>query len=379
MWRRSGAMSTDDARLPHHYALLGLTPDAGSDAVKRAWKRAAARWHPDAIPGQPQGRFDAVREARDVLLDADRRAAYDAALQASVDAAVATMSKLHGTQRIAGVVGRVLGVKTAPPEVGRNRRLRLSVGFAEAVRGTGIDVQLGTDVRCEACDGTGTSATGRTLVCGACGGIGEVLTHGLLRSTWSPCAACTNLGWVPEPRCESCAGRGAVVASTQMLVPIPAGTRNGQVLRITGAGEAAPPGGTPGDLLVEVEVRAHAFLSPAGADLRCERPVPFWLALAGGRFDVPTLEGSARIAIPAGTRSGEVLRMAGWGLPTSHGAGDQLVTVRVEWPVRLDPAAAEALCSWAATLPPSAFPESRAFDAELFASRGPTRDNGDAS
>jgi len=372
-------MGTDDVRLPHHYALLGLTTDASPEAVKRAWKRAATRWHPDVMPGLPSGRFDALREARDVLTDPTRRAAYDEALQVSVDAAVEAMSKLHGTQRIAGIVGRVFGVKTDPPEAGRNRRLRLSVGFAEAVRGTGIDVQLGADVRCEACDATGASPAGRTLVCGTCGGIGEVLTHGLLRSTWSPCAPCANLGWVPEPRCDACGGRGTIKGSTHLVVPIPAGTHNGQVLRLTGAGEAAPPGGTPGDLLVEVEVRPHAFLSPVGADLRCDRPVPLWLALAGGRIDVPTLEGSARIAIPAGTRSGEVLRMAGWGLPIKQGRGDQLVTVMVEQPTRLDPAQAETLSAWAATLPAGVFPESGAYEAELFASHDPARDKGNPS
>lgn len=369
---------TDDARLPHHYALLGLNPDAQPDAIKRAWKRAAQRWHPDVSPSAPQARFDALREARDVLSDPAQRAAYDAALQANVDAAVASMSKLNGTQKIAGVVGRVLGVRTAAPEAGRNRRLRLSVGFAEAVRGTGIDVQLGADIRCEACDATGASPAGRTYVCGACGGIGEVLTHGLLRSTWSPCMTCASLGWVPDPRCEPCAGRGTIKGTSHMLVPIPAGTRNGQVLRIAGAGEASPSGGNAGDLLVEVEVRAHAFLSPAGADLRCDRPVPFWLALAGGRIDVPTLEGSARIAIPAGTRHGEVLRMAGWGLPTKEGRGDQLVTILVEWPTHIDASHAAALAVWAATIPARAFPESAAFDAQLFASSDSPRDKGNA-
>lgn len=349
--------------LPHHYALLGLTPDADLETIKRAWKRAATRWHPDLRGAN--ARFDAAREAWQVLSDPGARRLYDAELQASVDAAVAAMSKLAGTQRIGGVVSRVFGVRERPPEAGRNRRLRLSVGLAEAVHGTEREVQLGADVRCDACDATGAGPEGRTVVCDGCGGIGDVLSHGLLRSSWSPCAACLGLGWVPRPPCATCAGRGVVAGTTPWIVPVPGGTRQGQLLKIAGAGEASPNGGAAGDLIVEIDIRPHAFLSVDGVDVRCDRPVPFWLASSGGRVEVPTLGGTARIAIPAGTRHGEVLRMAGFGLKHAKGKGDQLVTVHVELPATLDAVQAAALRAWGEGLAPELFSASASFDRRL--------------
>lgn len=358
-----------DPPLPHHYALLGLAPDAEPDAIKRAWKRLAARWHPDADPASA-GRFQALHEAWDVLSDPARRAAYDQALQASVQAAVEAMSRLGGVQKLAGITARVIGVKERVPEVGRNRRLRLSVAFDEAVRGTTREAELEGEVKCEACEATGCSPVGRTWVCERCGGIGEVLAHGVLRSSWGVCRDCAGLGWVPEPRCAICEGRGVVTALARWPIPIPAGTRDGQVLRVQGAGEPGPMGGAPGDLLVEVEVRTHPFLSVVGRDLRCERPVPFWLALTGGRIEVPTLEGRANISLPRGTRTGDVLRMSGWGLGEGEGRGDQLVTITVEWPGHLGQEDLERLRDWASALPARAFPETTTYEARLGGHKG---------
>lgn len=356
------------SEVPHHYAMLGLPSDAEPEAVKRAWKRAAARWHPDLNRGVAQPRFEAAREAWHVLSDAGRRAEYDAELQGSVDRAVAAMNRLQGTQRLGGVVSRVLGVRMAEVEAGRNRRMRLSVALGQAVRGTEVDVELQAEAKCDACDATGASEAGRTWVCEACGGVGEVLEHGLLRSSWAACARCRGLGWVAAPRCDACAGSGTVEGTRTWRVPIPAGTRGGQVLRVAGAGEPSPSNGPPGDLLVEVDVRPDPFLTIAGADVRCERPVPFWVALAGGRVEVPTLEGTARIYVPPGTRTGEILRMSGYGLELAKGTrGDQLVTVRLEWPDGLELEDAARLKAWAESLPRDTFAESAAFDARLAA------------
>lgn len=356
--------------IPHHYAMLGLPSDAEPEAVKRAWKRAAARWHPDLHRGVSQARFEAAREAWDVLSDPARRAAYDAELQGSVDRAVAAMNRLQGTQRLGGVVSRVLGVRMAEAEAGRNRRLRLAVSLGQAVRGTEVDVELEAEAKCDACDATGASELGRTWVCDACGGIGEVLEHGMLRSSWSGCARCRGLGWAAAPRCDTCGGGGTIAGARTWRVPIPAGSRAGQVLRVVGAGEPSTTNGPPGDLLVELDVRPDPFLVVSGNDVRCERPVPFWVALAGGRVEVPTLEGTARIYIPPGTRAGEVLRMTGFGLETGKSKGDQLVTIRLEWPDGLDLDDAARLKAWAESLPRDTFAESAAFDARLAARSG---------
>jgi molecular chaperone DnaJ len=365
-------------RVPHHYALLGVAPDASDEEIRRVWKAEAQRWHPDVSP-QGGPRFIALKEAIDAIGEAGARKRYDAQLQAGVEAAVQRMvSGAEGgpsgravsqgvRARLGGWIDRVAGVREARPVSGRNRRLRVAVGFAEAALGTERRVELMSEKACQTCEGQGFPVVGRPWVCGRCGGIGEVLARPFLRAEWQACVECAGLGWVPEPACEPCAGRGVVTVPVTWVVPIPAGLASGTTLRVAGAGEPGVGGGAAGDLLVEVEIEADPHLrrddargSKASLEVRCEWRVPFWKAMAGGTMTVPTVRGPVAIALPAGLVDGEVLRLPGYGVRagTSGAVGDQLVTVRIEWPVGLDAAALAGLRAWGEGLAPERFPRS---------------------
>jgi molecular chaperone DnaJ len=347
------------SRLAHHYAALGIAIDATPEEVTRAWKDAAARWHPDALAarGRPHavGRFVALGEAFGVLGDPGKRRAYDADLQAGLDA----LLKAAGQAPLAGIIDKIAGVKRASPEAGRNRRMKLTVEFAEAVRGTERRVELNTEVDCRTCDGQGFAQDGRPWVCQRCAGLGEVLVRGSMRSAWETCGRCHGRGYEADPACGSCDGLGHRVELRAFLVPIEAGSPSGRTLRVVGAGEPSASGGPPGDLLVDLIVESDPLMRLDGRNVRMERPIPFWRALAGGPIEVGTPHGMARIQVPAGSADGEVLRLAGWGVRGPQGgesSGDMLVTLRLEYPATLPDEAKGTLVEWGESLPPGLFP-----------------------
>lgn len=348
-------------RLAHHYAALGVDIDATPEDVKRAWKEAAARWHPDAQVARGRsgavGRFVALGEAFAVLGDSGKRKAYDANLQAGLDA----LLKAAGQAPLAGIVDKLVGVKKASLEAGRNRRMKLTVEFAEAVRGTERRVELDTEVDCRSCEGQGFSAEGRPLVCERCAGLGEVLVRGSMRSAWEACRRCHGRGYEVDLACGSCDGLGRRVELRAFVVPIEAGSPTGRTLRVVGAGEPSTSGGPPGDLLVDLTVEADPLLRLDGKHVRTERPIPFWRALAGGPIEVATPHGVARIQVPSGSADGEVLRLSGWGVRgrrDGEAGGDMLVTLRHEYPASLPDEARRTLVQWGESLPTGHFPRS---------------------
>lgn len=353
-----------DERVPHHYAALGVAIDATAEELKLAARQQRARWHPDALHAHGReasaARFVAVNEAASVLLDEERREGYDRALQRGLD----TLLAASGQAPLFGLVDRIAGIRKAPSEAGRNRRLRLTVGFVDAVRGTERAVELDTEVDCQDCEGLGFGAQGRPYVCGRCAGLGEALVRGTLRSGWERCRRCHGRGFEVDEACTPCGGAGRVVERRAFLVPIPAGTANGTTLRVAQAGEPSPIGGPPGDLLVDLLVEVDKRWRLEGLDLRAERWIPFWRAAAGGSIAILTPHGTARVQVPQGLADGEVLRLSGWGVRRPEARGALFVTVRVEGPSQLDAASREALVRWAAMLPSGSFPRSEAAEAD---------------
>ncbi len=354
-------------RLPHHYAMLGLSSDATREDVREAYRRAAQRWHPDALVcarrAPDSGRMAATTEAFETLDEPARRAAYDAALKDALDDRLAKAAR----GPLAQLVDRVIGIRQAAPASGRNRRMRLDVPFADALGGFETTIELDVADPCDACDGEGFGADGRAILCGECAGVGEIFSSDLLRSSWSPCKVCDQRGYHPEPPCAVCRGRGQVSNEKRLVIPIPAQVESGTVLRVRGAGEPPQTGGPAGDLLVEVTVLANPFMSRRGRDLLIMRPIPFWLALTGGTIEVPTPSGCATLKLPPGARDRETLRLERWGFGVGEQRGDAFVTLIIEWPEGLDESARNALITWGRALSPESFPETARFESDLLA------------
>ncbi|MFN2525697.1 MAG: molecular chaperone DnaJ [Actinomycetota bacterium] len=336
---------------PDYYEILGISHDATADEIKRAYRRLARELHPDATREDPATteRFKEVSRAYEVLSDPQKRQRYDAFGDERVDAGA--FADFGGISDLfASFFGGVGGsTRRRGPTRGADILAEVQVTLQEAASGVQRDVELETLVECSECDGTGSAAGTFPVRCSDCGGTGEM--REVRRSvfgnvmTATTCPRCGGTGQEVVDPCRACAGRGRVRSAETLNVRVPPGIEDGAQLRVSGRGEAGVRGGRAGDLYVVVRVQPHELFRRAGPDLGCEVPVPMTVAALGGHVEVPTLDGEEPLEIPAGTQSGEVLRLKGRGMPRLDGRqrGDLVVLLKVETPGKLDEEQAELL------------------------------------
>jgi molecular chaperone DnaJ len=226
----------------------------------------------------------------------------------------------------------------------------MELDLEEAVAGIEKRIEIPTLVACDPCKGTG-SADGRVETCGTCGGRGNVRMQRGIFAMQQACPACGGRGQTIRNPCTECHGAGRVEEEKVLSVKIPAGVDNGDRIRLTGEGEAGPPGTPPGDLYVEVRVREHDIFQRDGDDLHCEVPIRFSQAALGDSVRVPTLGGEAEIRVPAETQTGKVFRLREKGVKSvrSRSTGDLYCRVVVETPVNLTAHQRELLQQFEAT------------------------------
>jgi molecular chaperone DnaJ len=341
-----------------YYAVLGVARDAGPDDLKRAYRKLAARHHPDKNPDDQaaEAAFREASEAYAVLSDASKRRHYDRAGHTDHNAApdLGSLGEMLG-----GFFDEVMG--RGSDRSPRDLRYRLEVGFTEAALGVTRRIEYERDVVCDRCQGKRSEPGTNSPECAACRGRGRVRFQRGLFTAARPCSTCQGSGVRPDARCGLCSGSGTLHRRNALDVKLPAGVEDGAVRTIRGAGEERPDG--KGDLHVTVQVNAHPFFTREGADLLCRVPISYPEAALGHEVDVPTLEGKVKMKVPAGTQSGRVMRLRGKGLPVFGGAGkgDQLVTVVVEVPSELSERARELLGELGRELGANAHPERQGF------------------
>ena len=324
-----------------HYEVLGVGHSALADEIKRAYRRQARELHPDANPGDTEAEqeFKEVVAAYEVLSDRERRAIYDRFGHAGPT--VRSGDPFGGLGDIFesffgggfGATGRRDG-----PTPGENLEADLELAFEEAIFGCAREIETHTALVCEPCEATGAAPGTARQSCDDCDGSGQVqrVRQSLLGQmlTASPCPTCTGRGWsIPEP-CGECAGEGRVVAPVVLTVQVRAGVDDGTTLRLSGRGAVGRWGGSAGDLYVNLRVHPHATLERRGYDLVHRLDLPVTQAALGADLDLETLDGVEELRIPAGTRTGEVFRLRGRGVPhvETRRRGDLLVEVVVETP-----------------------------------------------
>src|ERR1700674_1355139 len=332
-----------------YYEVLGVNRDASDEEIKRSYRRAAQRHRRDidASDGAEQ-RFKELNEAYRVLSDRQRRSAYDMFGHAGVDGASAGAA--GGVGGGFGPFGDIIDAFFGgSPAGGRGRRrvvagadLRydLTIEFAEAVSGVAREISFPTLVRCPTCEGTGAEPGSQPEKCPECNGTGEkrrvaqTILGQMVNIT--ACPRCNGEGKIVSAPCQTCRGEGRIREQRTLQVEVPAGIDSGQRIAIEGQGEDGPRGGPPGDLYVAVTVREHAQLVRRGTELYYELPVSFPQAALGASLDIPTVEGSEPVAVPAGTQSGTEIRLRGRGVPRLRGSGrgDLHVIVTVVVPSR---------------------------------------------
>ncbi|MDB5199952.1 MAG: dnaJ [Chitinophagaceae bacterium] len=339
------------------YEILGVSKSASADEIKKAYRKVAMQFHPDRNPGDKpaEEKFKEAAEAYEILSDADKRAQYDrfghSAFGAgrgggfgggmNTDDIFSQFGDIFGDDMFGNFFGgggnrsrggRSKGVR------GSNLRIKIKVNFEEIAKGTTKTVKVKKYISCSTCNGSGAKDKNSVQTCGTCGGNGQVrrVQNTFLgqMQTVTTCPACNGEGNTITNKCTACKGEGRVYGEETVTLDIPAGVQNGMQLSMSGKGNVGERGGPAGDLIILIEEEEHEFLQREGLNVAFDLYISFPDAVFGTHVEVPTIDGRAKIKIPAGTQSGKIFRLKGKGFPgiNSYEKGDQLIHVNVWTP-----------------------------------------------
>ena len=339
-----------------YYEILGLPRGAGSDEIKKAYRKLALKYHPDKHKGDTgaEEHFKEINQAYGVLKDPEKRARYDRFGFAGVGAGPpggpggpgpgpgggfgGDFQDFFGdlfTDFFGGGAGP--GAQRQRPQRGADMRYEMGISFDDAAFGASKKLKLPRTVLCSPCDGSGAKAGTSPETCPTCSGSGQVSqTHGFFNIA-RPCPGCHGRGSVIKDPCKKCSGAGRVKETRTITVNIPIGVDTGTRLRLTGEGDFGERGAPPGDLYIDLSVRPHPIFKRDGSDIFCEVPIGFSQAALGAEIEIPTLEGPTKLKVPSGTQTGKVFTLRGKGIATlgSSRRGDQHVIVTIETPAKL--------------------------------------------
>ena len=344
------------------YEILGVSKGASADEIKKAYRKVAMQYHPDRNPGDKSAeeKFKEAAEAYEILSDQDKRAQYDRFGHAGVSSngrggqyAGGGMNMEDIFSQFGDIFGEDIfgsffgggggGTRTrsgarARGVRGSNLRIKLKLTYEEIAKGVTKNIKVKKYVPCNVCNGSGAKDKGSVQTCGTCGGSGQVrkVTNTFLgqMQTVTTCPTCNGEGTTITAKCGNCKGEGRVYGEETVNIDIPAGVQEGMQLNISGKGNAGERGGMPGDLIILIEEEQHKELQREGLNVAYELHISFTDAVFGTQLEVPTIDGRAKIKIPAGTQSGKIFRLKGKGFPAvnSYEKGDQLVHVNVWTP-----------------------------------------------
>lgn len=330
-----------------YYEILGVDRNANDEALKKAYRKLAIKYHPDKNPGDKEAEehFKEIAEAYDVLSDADKRARYDRYGHAGVGSSAAGggygggMSMEDIFSRFGDLFGGGFGGGFGGDEQrvarGSNLRARVRLTLEEIDKGVEKKLKVKKHMGCTACRGEGTTERDGKSSCTHCHGHGVVTqvqnTFFGAMQTQTICPKCNGAGEVITKPCAKCHGQGTEVGEEVVTFRIPAGVAEGMQLTVPGKGNAAPRGGVAGDLLVVIQEEEDENLIRNGNDLIYNLLVSIPDAMQGTSVEIPTIDGKARVKIEPGTQPGKILRLRGKGLPevNGYGRGDLLVNVNV--------------------------------------------------
>ncbi len=329
-----------------YYEVLGVNRDASDEDIKKSYRKLAMKWHPDRNPDNPKAEdhFKEAKEAYEMLSDAKKRAAYDQYGHAGVDAGAAAAAGGAGMGGFGDIFSDIFGDLFGGARQGRSNvfrgadlRYNLEITLEQAARGFETRIRIPTMAECETCHGSGAKAGTQAQTCPSCRGAGQVRVSQGPFSIAQTCPRCHGGGKIIPNPCAACGGAGRVKHQKTLSVKIPAGVDEGDRVRLSGEGEPGVNGGPPGDLYVQVHVKPHGVFQRDNDDLHCEMPISFSAAALGGEIEIPTLDGSARLKVPAETQSGKAFRLRGKGIKgvRSQAPGDLICHVVVETPVHL--------------------------------------------
>ncbi len=343
-----------------YYEVLGVGRNASADEIKKAYRKAAIKYHPDKNPGdkEAEDKFKEAAEAYDVLSNPEKKARYDQFGHAgmggpgggaggfgggfggfSMEDIFSQFGDIFGGHFGGGF--RSSGGRGRTVNRGTDLRIKVRLTLKEINEGVTKKIKLTKNIACDKCGGTGAKNSNAYATCSTCNGTGYVVSvqnsiFGRMQ-TQSVCPTCGGEGKVITERCDKCGGEGTVRDQEVVEIQIPAGVAEGMVVTVTGKGHAARHGGVNGDLQVFIEEEENPELMRDGNDLIHNLTIPVTTALLGGSVEVPTVDGRAKIKVAPGTQAGKVLRLSGKGLPdvNGYGRGDLKVIIDIAIPSRL--------------------------------------------
>jgi molecular chaperone DnaJ len=327
-----------------YYDILEVARDADPEAIKKAYRKLAMKYHPDRNPDDKaaEERFKEAKEAYEILSDPQKRQAYDQFGHAGVDQSAAGGSGAGGFHDIFGDIFEGMfgggGGREQRSHRGSDLRYQLTISLEQAIFGLTTEIQVPVLVACEECQGSGAKKGTSSKTCTDCGGAGQVRIQQGFFSIQQTCPHCHGEGVVIADPCRKCRGNGRVQKNKTLSVKIPAGINHGDRIRLSGEGEAGTHGAPAGDLYVQLNIQQHPIFSREEDDLFCEVPINIVTAALGGEIEVPTLEGAVKLKIPAETQTGKMFRLRGKGVKSVRGGrvGDLLCRVVVETPTHLN-------------------------------------------
>ncbi|MFR9619739.1 MAG: molecular chaperone DnaJ [Rikenellaceae bacterium] len=347
-----------------YYEVLGVAKSANADEIKKAYRKAAIKFHPDKNPGdtEAEDKFKEAAEAYDVLSDEQKRARYDQFGHAGMGGASSAGAGGYGgfgggfsMDDIFSQFGDIFGghfsggggggrYSRGGQRVNRGSDIRIKVRLTleEIESGVTKKLKISKQIACDKCGGSGAKDSSSYTTCHTCNGAGYVSRvensfFGRIQ-TQGVCPTCNGSGKVITEKCDKCGGNGTIKGDEVVEIKIPAGVGEGMALNVAGKGNAAPHGGVNGDLQVIIEEEHNPELIRDGNDLIHNLNITVTTALLGGTVEIPTISGRAKIKIAAGTHAGKVLRLNGKGLPevNGYGRGDILVVVDITIPDKLN-------------------------------------------
>jgi len=347
-----------------YYEILGVSKTASADEIKKAYRKVAMQYHPDRNPGDKasEEKFKEAAEAYEILSDADKKAKYDrfghqafgpgtsggARGASNMDDIFSQFGDIFGDDAFGSFFGggrggsRGGGGARARGQRGSNLRIKMKLTLEEIATGVTKKVKVKKNVVCNTCSGSGAKDKNSVQTCQTCHGSGQVkrVTNTFLgqMQTVTACPTCHGEGQTVTAKCTSCRGEGRVYGEEEISIDIPAGVQEGMQLSMSGKGNAGERGGANGDLIIQIEEESHQELHRDGLNVAYDLYISFPDAVFGTSVEVPTIDGRAKIKIPAGTQSGKIFRLKGKGFPEVQGytKGDQLVYVNVWTPQDLN-------------------------------------------
>lgn len=345
-----------------YYELLGVAKGASEDEIKQAYKKLAKKYHPDLNPGDKSSEehFKKVNEAFGVLIDPQKRAAYDQYGHAAFAPGSGGFDggfQGGGFTDFSDIFGDIFdnffggGDRRGGRRASRGRDIsvKMELSLEEAFSGVTREISIPKMEKCEKCSGTGATEHTKRQTCSTCQGRGKVQFSQGFFTISKTCHKCHGEGFFVENPCGTCKGSGMESKTRRIKVTIPKGVDDDSKLRLEGEGDAGPQGGYAGDLYVIIAVKKHPIFERDGDDLVCEMPISFTQAALGCEVEIPVIDGKTHVKIEKGTQSNSVLRLRGKGMTSlrHRGRGDLLVRVFVEVPTNLNSKQEELLREFA--------------------------------